>query len=515
MNRCARFQAQRSLFWKVPSMPRIWLTFSACSLLAGCCLICAAQTSPANPANTPRSAIVAALTAHHFDEALRLADLQVKQSPKDPTLWTLRAVALDDLHRTTESLDSFTHALNIDPRFLPALQGAAQTSYRAGDPHALDHVRTLLAVDPASDVANAMAGALTWQARDCASAIRFFGHSNDQVYRDPRALDEYADCLLKQQQPDLALTVLTRGTDLHPGRSDLLYNLAVAQLRTHHAADAIKTLAPFEEKKDPDTLNLLAAAYSQNNQPDDAFRVLESAIEIKPDEATNYLDLAILCLEHNQEERSIKAATAGISRAHKTASLYLIRGVAHAQLSQYEDAEKDFAQAAEIEPNQPHSTIALSMLYSDRNQLDKEKALLTQQLKATPNDPVANYLLADLLMRSGAHPGEPSFVEAKAHLKQSLAIKPDSAEAQILMGHLLEAEANLPEAVDHYTKALQLEPDNRGALDRQFLLLRKLHRNDEAAQALLHLKTVLNHELEQETAVGPGHSTEPAPSAPQ
>jgi len=83
--------------------------------------------------------------------------------------------------------------------------------------------------------------------------------------------------------------------------------------------------------------------------------------------------------------------------------------------------------------NQPHGTIAMSLLYSDRNQLDKERNLLTTQLARTPNDAVTIILMAELLIRSGAVPGQPAFEEAKAHLQTSLAAKPDSVEGQNLM----------------------------------------------------------------------------------
>jgi tetratricopeptide (TPR) repeat protein len=470
--------------------------------------LCQTQTS-----SNPRAIATAALASHHYEEALRLLAPQLKEHPRDAALWTLRGLAYNGLARTKESLASFDHALAIDHRFLPALEGAAQTSYLRGDPHALQYVQTLLAVNPASDVANAMAGALTYEAQDCAKSIQYFTASAEQVYHDPRALDEFADCLLRQQQPDVALRLLARGKELYPGRTDLIYNLGVAQLRMHHPDQAITTLEPLATSRDSDLLNLLASAYMQANQPDDAFRVLETAIELSPNDQANYLDLAILCLEHNQEERSIKAATAGIARIQKPASLYLIRGVAHAQLAHYEQAESDFLSAAQIEPNQPHSTIAMSMLYSDRNQLDKEKTLLTNQLKLTPKDSVTNYLLADLLMRSGTHPGDPDFPQVKALLSTSLASKPDSVEAQVLMGHLLEQENNVPDAITHYEIALKIEPNNRSALNRDFILLRKLHRNEEAAQALNRLKTVLSEQLARENMSSPARVSPPA--APQ
>lgn len=454
-----------------------------------------------------RKAAAFALSSRQYNQALRDLEPLLKQHPRDPMLLTMRGVALDGLDRTTESLSSFDRALSIDPAFVPALKGAAQISYLRANPRALEYVKKLLAVIPANDVGNAMAGALSYQAHDCAAVISYFTRSNDQVYRDPKALDEFADCLLKQGLNDDALRVLLRGTQLHPERADLTYNLAVAQLRTHQPAEAIKTLTPLSNSNDSDLLNLLASAYVQTNQPDDAFSVLEKAIELKPTDQTNYLDLAILCLEHNQENRSVKAATAGIARIPKAASLYLIRGVAYAQLTQYDQAEKDFVDAAQLEPDQPHSVVAMSMLYSDRNQPDKEKALLTKQLAITPKDSVTNYLLADLIIRSGAQPGQPAFQEAKGYLATSLATKPDSAEAQVLMGHLLERENNISDAVGHYSKAIELEPDNRSALDRQFILLRRLHRNDEAAQTLQHLKSVLNNEIEQERKSFPARTT--------
>jgi tetratricopeptide (TPR) repeat protein len=458
----------------------------------------AACFAQAQDSTAARKAAASALSSRQYNQALRDLEPLLKQHPRDPILLTMRGVALDGLDRTTESLSSFDRALAIDPTFLPALKGAAQVSYLRANPRALEYIKKLLAVMPANDVGNAMAGALSYQAHDCTAVISYFTLSNDQVYRDPKALDEFADCLLKQGQNDDALRVLLRGTQLHPDRADLTYNLAVAQLRTHQPAEAIKTLTPLSNSNDADLLNLLASAYVQTNQPDDAFRALEKAIELNPTDQTNYLDLAILCLEHNQENRSVKAATAGIARIPNAASLYLIRGVAYAQLAQYDQAEKDFVAAAQLEPDQPHSVVAMSMLYSDRNQPDKEKALLTKQLAITPNDSVTNYLLADLIIRAGVQPGQPAFQEAKGYLATSLATKPDSAEAQILMGHLLEQENNISDAVGHYGKAIELEPDNRSALDRQFILLRRLHRNDEAAQTLQHLKSVLNNEIEQE-----------------
>jgi Flp pilus assembly protein TadD len=156
--------------------------------------------------------------------------------------------------------------------------------------------------------------------------------------------------------------------------------------------------------------------------------------------------------------------------------------------------------AAELNPNQPHSTIAMSLLYSDRNELGKEKALLTRQLAITPNDAVTNYMLADLLIRSGAQPHQANFDKALMHLSKSLAAKPDSAEAQILMAKLLTQDGNYADALSHVDVALNIEPNNQSALNRKFVLLHKLHRDVEATQVLTQLKTALNDDLKHENA---------------
>jgi tetratricopeptide (TPR) repeat protein len=474
------------------SLNRLFLFLGAIFLLA--------PSAHSKDYSEARKAVAVAVSAHQNAQALRLLEPLLKAHPQDPSLWTLRGMALDTPEQTKESVDSFDKALSIDKSYLPALKGASQTAYLRGDPRASQYVQRLLAVAPANEVANAMAAAIAYDAKDCAGSIQHFERSGDEVVRNSSALAEFADCLSRQGRWSQASQVLARGLQLHPQSVQIKYNLALVQIRDHHAADAIQVLEPLSGAKDSQLLNLLASAYTQVNRPDDALRTLEDAILISPTDETNYLDLAILCLEHNYENRSVVAASAGISRIPNATTLYLIRGVAYAQLADYENAEKDFTAAAQIDPNQSHSTIAMSMLYSNRNQVDKEKALLVQQLKTTPNDAVANYLMADILFREGAEPGQPQFEEARVDLARSLTAQPDSPEAQTLMGTLCQLEDKLPEALDHFNLALKVEPDNRSALNHELMLLRKLHRNGEATAVGEHLKLLLSNQVQRERA---------------
>jgi tetratricopeptide (TPR) repeat protein len=437
------------------------------------------------------------ISAHQFAKAVATLAPLLREHPQDPSLWTLRGLALEGLGQTRESLVSFDRALRVDGRYVPALEGAAQTAYTHGDPKAMHYLQLLLQLAPGNPTANAMAGALAYEAHNCDEALRYFTASGEAVYQSANALGEFADCLLKTDQLAHAERVLSQGLPLHPDNIQLKYNLAVAELRNRQPDQAVALLSPLATVQDSGLLNLLASAYVQVNRPDDAFRTLEEAIRISPKVESNYLDLSILCLDHYQEQRSVQAATAGIARIPRAASLYLIRGVAYAQLGQYDKAEADFKAAARIQPDQPHSAIAMSFLYSDRQQVDKEKQLLLNQLKTTPEDAVTNYLYADLLIRLGAEPGQAAFELAKKHLALSLRSRPDSVEAQVLMGRILEQENDPTGALGHFERALTVDPDNQAALNQELLVLRKLHRYDEAGKVIEHLKSVLSKGLQQ------------------
>jgi len=452
--------------------------------------------------SSTRHLVAGYISSRQYSEALAQVKELIQVHSGDASLWTLQGLALDGLGRTAESLASFDHALLIDSAYLPALEGASQTAYLHREPKAMQYVMRLLAADHQNKLAQAMAGVLYYDRHDCPQSIAHFKESEDTVYRSSNALSEFTDCLLKEGAATEATEALSRGLDQNSASTQIRYNLAVAELADHNPTKAIEVLSSIPRADDSDFLNLLAEAYVEADRPDDALRTLEAAITLKPEEERNYLDLAILCLEHNKEDLAVSVSSAGISKIAAAASLHLIRGVAYAQLAQYANAESDFQAAAKIEPDQPHSTIAMSLLYSDRNQIDKEKDMLLHQIKVTPNDAVTNYLLADLFIRQGAEPGEPAFEQAKTYLARSLKSKPNSAEAQILMSNLLEEQGDFEGALIHSEAALKIEPTNRTALYRSFILLQKLHRKQEATDTLSRMKAALEHDLKKDGAGG-------------
>ena len=445
-----------------------------------------------------RNLAASEISSGRYTDALNTLNGLLKVHRLDPSLWTLRGIALNGLGQTIRSLASFDRALFINSGFVPALEGALQTSYLRNDMSARHYARKLLAIEPENEVANAMAGALSYQDHDCISSIKHFERSKDEVFRSPTALSEYGDCLLREKRVTETIRVLTLGAQLHPESVQLKYNLALAELQDHQPNEAISILVPMSNLRDSELLNLLATAYAQANLPDDALRSLENAIAIDPENEGNYIDLGLLCLDHDHEACAVDTSTRGISKRPRAASLFLVRGIAYTQLGEYDKAEADFTAAAQIEPEKPHSIIAMSLLDSRQGQVDKAQQLLKKQLVATPNDAITNYMMADLLARSGVHPGQPDFKEAEACLITSLRADPASAEAHVLMADLLATKEEFSGALDHIEAALRLVPENRAALNRKIILLRRLHRIGEIGPVVDQLKVAISRDLTQD-----------------
>lgn len=443
------------------------------------------------------SALLSALNEHRYTEAVQIADSALKTHPADPWLWTLRGMALEGAGETTSSLESLNRALSFDARYVPALKAASQVAYQHHDPRAAAFLGRLLALRPDEAAAHAMAGVLDFEAHNCTGAIAHFQKSAQFVLSTETSATEYAACLLKQHSAADAIELLKQAHARFPASRVLRYDLGLAQTENGQNADALATLQPAPND-DPGILNLRASVESSAGNLNAAFLDLKRAVEMDPLLERNYLDMALLCLDHNQEQRAVDVLTVGILHLPQNAVLYAVRGIAYAELSRYDDAEKDFRQARELDPKGAFSELAHSVLYAERNQPERVKQSLRQQLQQAPDDPVMNTLLADLLMRQGALPSTPEFSEARVAVARALKKNPEYAEALILQAQIDSDENDLASALEALERAAKVEPENHTVLNQELLILRKLGRKQDSARVAQQLKNLVEEGAQRE-----------------
>ncbi len=439
---------------------------------------------------------------HRFDQALALSDRDIQQLPRDPKTWTERAMTLAALKRNEESIISFQRALKLHPRYLPALKGAAELTYQNHDPLARDFINGLLQIDPKNSTAHAMAGVLAFERRDCGAAAQHFEQSGPELESNQQAYSFYGACLLKLGKAQAAVTIFTSLLERVPQNPNVRYNLGYAQLSAGNAAEAVTTLRPLTsgERPDPAALNLFASAEAANGDLPAALQDLRKAVHLKPDAEENYLDFASLCLEHNSPDLAAEIMDIGIQNVPNSARLYSMRGIVNAQRNKSEESVSDFEQADRLSPEKSYGAVGLSMLYAKSDHPADAERILRQKLKATPNDPTLNYLLADLLVNQKKETGPASLAEANASLVRSLVARPHFSNAHALLGKVLRRTGDNAKAIQQFKLALADNPENRVALNQIVGLLRAAGREQEAVNYSTMLRKLLEHELKDEVS---------------
>ena len=448
--------------------------------------------------------VVAALQSHDNELALRLADGLTEAHPVDPRTWTLKGIALQALGRPAESLQAFERALQIDPKNRMALEAAAQLEFQAGRPEALPFLETLLTLNPNDQTAHAMTAALAFQRKDCEAVVEHYGQSPQVIANDIPALSEFGSCLSRLNRAEEALPVFERIAELRQRGPDALYYLGLAQHTAHHNKEAITTLLPLTEsgpgKQRVASLNLIAAAYEEDQQTPLALAALQKAIALSPDDVANYLDLATLSLDHGSFKLGIDVLDAGLRAVPDSAALYLERGVLKVQLGQYNEANADFQKAAALNPIQNDSSVALGISLLQENRPEESIRVLKQRLERSPEDPDLNYLLAELLLRSGIQPGTASFHEAEAATLRAVRNRPNFTRAQDVLTELYLRAGKTALAEESARLALKSDPDDQSALYSLIVCLRSKGDHTELPDLVQRLAEATTKLREQEKA---------------
>ena len=427
---------------------------------------------------------------------LEQVELGLKQQPSNPRLLAARGLALERLNRDRDALQSFEKSLAISPKFLIALEGAAEITYRTHDPKASNYLSRILQQDSQNAAAHGMAGALAFEEHDCPAANRHFAAAESALSDNPLALAQWGECLLADNKPHLATKQLGQSLRLRPQDKRVSYNLALALHLDRHNEEALeitKTLAA-----DSDVLNLLGSIYAGQDKVADAIGAFRKATELDPKNEQNYIDLASLCLDHQSFDVAADVVNVGIANIPDSAALYTLRGAIAAQTSNVEQSAADFERANRLKPDASYGDVGLSLLLGQQSQLDEAIAVIRSRLERAPNDAKLNFLLADLLMRKSDDVQQTGQDEAHRLLTKAVRLQPDMAKAHAALGKLLLKNGLADAAIGELKIALEREPNDRVALNQYVLALTRLHRTAEASAAAERLRDVLSEDRRAE-----------------
>lgn len=167
----------------------------------------------------------------------------------------------------------------------------------------------------------------------------------------------------------------------------------------------------------------------QANQPEEALRFMEQAIERKPDYHEGHYNLGILYSDHLQQpNQAVKKYSDAIALKPKEPKYFIARGTVLGQLKKYSEAEADFAKALELDPQSARAFENRGVIRTDQKQYQDAIADYTKSIEHDPNNPNT------YVSRGAAYSFTEDHTAAIADYKTALEMSPNNAQAYFNLG---------------------------------------------------------------------------------
>jgi tetratricopeptide (TPR) repeat protein len=489
-------------------------------------LLLPSAAGAADCGSTPYDCALFHVGRHEFAKAIPYLDQRLAAAPRDLKALNLLGIALTGEGKRDEANRRFRAALAIDAGFHPALKNLAVNEYDAGRiVAARAHFERVLSLSPSDEIAHVYLAEIDFGAKRCPAALAHYEKTGARVTQNPVWALHYGRCLLEARRVPQAVAVLDR---IAPEEFAALFEAGVAlgQAGAHaeaaryfaaarkgygdaYAAGYNETLMLIEagdndgairvgqaliaEGKAPGELyNLLSRAYVGAGRIQEAYDALRQATRLEPKAAENYVDLAMICVEHDNFDLGLEIVDIGLGQLPDSWVLHLQRGVLLAMKALPAEAEKEFETARRLAPEQTVPWAALGMVWMESGRADQAVEILRGEVKRR-KDHVLPYIFAVALLRSGVDPASPAAVEAVEALRASIRARADFAPARAELGRLLFKRDEVDLATLELEKAAALDPGNTQAL--YFLAQAYRKKGDRAkAQELLARVSRVNAE---------------------
>jgi tetratricopeptide (TPR) repeat protein len=463
-----------------------------------------------------------------WDSGIGILKQILREEPRNLKARNLLGIALTGKGELADGNRQFQRALQISPKFYPALKNLAVNELALKDFAVAErHLNAALKLAPDDPVIHAYLGEIAYGRQDYKNAASHLSRAGSLLERPStsahlaqsyletgqrenaletlRKLDKTA--LPAKAQFSLGLALAQHGLDeeaipyfdlarrSYPDSYDLGFDLALCYVGAKQYSQAIAVLRDLGERghKTAELDNLLAEAYEGNQQINEAIQTLREATLLAPEDENNYIDLATLCIDHDAYDLGLEVLNVGLHYRPQSDRLVFQRGILHAMRSQFELADQDFELASKLAPEKNLSYIGLSVSYMHTGNLPEAIKTVRQRVKEKPDDSLLQYLLGETLIRSGTSPGEPDFAEAKAAFERSVKLNPRFAPSHVQLGKLQLREGHVDESVDLLEKARSLDPTDKAAYSQLAIAFRRQGKPAMAA-AMLSALAKLNDE---------------------
>jgi tetratricopeptide (TPR) repeat protein len=458
------------------------------------CSTPAAVRAAAQCSGRPLDCATAHIQRQEFAAAIELLGPWLADVPRDVRALNLLGIALTGAGRLDEANARFTAALAVDPDFHPARKNLAVNEFSLGRHEiAAEHFERVLRHVPNDAISHLHLAEIAFARGKPDAALAHFEQARDRVLDRPDWALHYAASLLAagRQSDAVALldaltardasrqfdagmvlgqrkayaeaaTFFAKARTTYHDRYAAGYNQLLMLVESGDIEGAIKTgEALVAEGKQPAELyNLLAQAYVKAGRVQDAYDALRTATRIDPRSEDNYVDLALIALDHENYDLGLEIVDVGLTQRPASVSLHLQRGVLLAMKGLTGEAEAAFERARTLDPGQVVPHLALAMAWMQTGRTDKAIGLLRERVATRSGNAVLPYMLALALLRAGVDPVAEAGDEVVEALESAVALDPTLASARAELGKILLKRNRVPDAIANLEQAVALDPGN-------------------------------------------------------
>ncbi|MGB5571437.1 MAG: XrtA/PEP-CTERM system TPR-repeat protein PrsT [Sedimenticolaceae bacterium] len=312
---------------------------------------------------------------------------------------------------------------------------------------AIIQLKNALQSDPSSVRARVMLGSLYLRTGDGAAAAKEFGRARDLGAPKAEWLSGYAGALMIQ--------------------GDFSKLLAEVQV---------------DDSLDPDQrAGLLVLRGNANlglRRIDDAKIDYDAALALQADNPSARLGKAQILVTEGRDQEALEQLNSVLLERPGHVESRLARGDLLRRLQRLDDAETDYARAAEEAPKNPRVHIGLALIHVAQRDVPAAKKDLAALDLLTRNLPAVNYLQALVSFQEGDHE------RASDELQILLRAAPSNLQAQLLYGIVSYARNEFTIADDYLTRVLASTPGNLQVVKLLGAARLKLRQPDRAVQVL-------------------------------
>ncbi len=267
----------------------------------------------------------------------------------------------------------------------------------------------------------------------------------------------------------------------------MILQSGVTLLNQKEYKKAIKFFLQFLDKfpDNFDALNLLAICYVEQNELNQAIKILDAARVIRSNDVKNLMNLGICYAKTEQYQNALQCFEQCNQLVPQHSEILNALGNTYRLLKQYELAREKLELVLKLNPTHQNAKQNLAWLELSEGNYETTEFYFQQLIKVQPDNPELLRGLGDCLVKLQR------YNEALNLYLHGLKLQPKSAELLNSLGVLNIKTNQLDQGVDFFKRCLKLRPKH---IDAQFNLGVCLQQQGELEFAKQYFENVLKDE---------------------